>query len=188
MTSSSIDVTRLLDAASNGDRDAADKLFSVVYDELKRIAGNKMRLEENHTLQSTALVHEVWLKLIGDRDDPAWSSRGHFFAAAALAMRRILVDAARARKRIKRGGNAAKFELRDDDLVTQQDEDLLALDEALTLLREHHPQKADLVCLRYFAGLTNAQAAQQLGVSTSTTERHWTFAKAWLRSKIEPEE
>ncbi len=187
MSSSSIDFTRLLESVSAGDRDAANKLFGVVYDELKRMAGSRMRLEGNHTLQSTALVHEVWLKLIGDRKELAWSSRGHFFATAALAMRRILVDAARTRQRLKRGGNVARFEIREDDLITRQDDDLIALDEALELLRKEHDVKADLVCLRYFAGLTNEQAAEQLGISTATAARYWAFAKAWLRSRIETE-
>lgn len=188
MSSSSLDITRLLEAVSLGDRDAANKLFGVVYDELKRMAGSKMRMEKSQTLQSTALVHEVWLKLIGDREEHAWKSRGHFFATAALAMRRILVDAARARKRLKRGGDAVRFEIREDDLITRQDDDLIALDEALEMLREVDEKKADLVCLRYFGGLTNAQAAEQLDISPATAERYWAFAKAWLRSRIESED
>lgn len=187
MSSCPLDFTRLLDAVSAGDRDAANRLFAVVYDELKRMAGRRMRLEDNHTMQSTALVHEVWLKLIGDRQELVWSSRGHFFATAALAMRRILVDAARTRKRLKRGGDAARFEIREDDLITRKDDDLIALDEALELLRKEHEVKAELVCLRYFAGLTNEQAAEQLGISTATAARYWAFARAWLRSRIEVE-
>jgi len=183
---SSRKVTLLLESISNGDRAATDELFAVVYDELKRMANSQMLGEaKNNTLQSTALVHEVWIKLIGNRDDIQWNNRGHFFAAAAQAMRRILVDAARSRKRLKRGGGMQKVELQDYDLVIEQDEQLLALDEALQLLHEEDEKKAALVNMRYFAGLTIAQAAQQLGISTATADRYWTYAKAWLRSRMD---
>jgi len=179
-------VTLLLEAISDGDRDAADHLFAIVYSELRRMATSQMLGEaRNNTLQSTALVHEVWIKLIGKQDGIQWNNRGHFFSAAAQAMRRILVDAARSRKRIKRGGGMQKVELQDYDLVIEQDEQLLALDEALELLHKEDEIKANLVNLRYFAGFTNAQAAKQLGISTATADRHWTYAKAWLRSKME---
>ena len=179
------DVTLLLDSAAAGDRNAADQLFSVVYNELKQMANVQMSTEDNNTLQSTALVHEVWIKLIGKQDGIQWNNRGHFFAAAAQAMRRILVDSARTRRRLKRGGGMNKLELQDHDLTVEQDDQLLALDEALQLLHAEDEKKATLVNLRYFAGFTNAQAAEQLGISTATAERYWTYAKAWLRTKME---
>jgi RNA polymerase sigma factor (TIGR02999 family) len=185
MSSSRLSITRLLDSVATGDRRAADDLFMLVYEELKRIAADQMNREANQTLQSTALVHEVWLKLIGKENAPQWNGRRHFFAAAAQAMRRILVDAARARKRKKRGGSNVKVQLREDDWVTQSDDDLIALDEALEIFGEQEPVKAKLVNLRYFGGLTNQQAAEQLEISTATAERYWTYAKAWLRAKIE---
>ena len=179
-------LTLLLEEASNGQREAADKLFAIVYEELKRMANAQVSSEaKGNTLQSTALVHEVWIKLIGKQEGIQWNNRGHFFAAAAQAMRRILVDAARSRRRLKRGGGMQKVELQDHDLTIEQDDQLLALDEALELLCEQDEKKARLVNLRYFAGLTNAQAAEQLGVSTATADRYWTYAKAWLRSKME---
>jgi RNA polymerase sigma factor (TIGR02999 family) len=185
MSSSRIALTLLMQAAASGDRTAANDLFSLVYDELRRLAGGQMKLESRQTLQSTALVHEVWLKLIGNQAAPEWKSRTHFFSAAAQAMRRILVDAARTRKRIKRGGDNQQFEIRDDDLISDNDEELLALDEALELLRAHDPVKADLVSLRFFAGLTNKQAAEQLDISTATAERYWAYSKAWLRARMD---
>lgn len=179
-------VTLLIDQAAGGSESASNKLFEVVYDELKRLAEWQMKSEPGGiTLQSTAIVHEVWIKLIGNRDKQAWNNRKHFFAAATQAMRQILVDAARARKRIKRGGGAVRVELNDDALVTDHDDELLALHEALELLAVEDPRKAMLVSLRYFGGFTNAQAAEQLGVSLATVERDWTFAKAWLRAKMD---
>ena len=179
-------ITLLLEAISSGDGEAANQLFSIVYQELRRMASSQMLGEaKNNTLQSTALVHEVWIKLIGKHDGLQWNNRGHFFSAAAQAMRRILVDAARSRKRLKRGGDMQKVELQDYDLLIEQDDQLLALDEALKLLHQEDEIKARLVNLRYFAGFTNAQAAEQLGISTATADRYWTFAKAWLRSKME---
>lgn len=179
------ELTLLLEGVRQGDRDATSKLFATVYDQLRRMAAAQMSTEGPQTLQSTALVHEVWVKLVGKRDSPTWADRKHFFAAAAQAMRRILVDSARTRRRLKRGGDAVHFELREDDALVQADEDLIALDEALECLREQDEKKAELVCLKYFGGLTNQQAADQLGVSLATAERHWAFAKAWLRAKIE---
>lgn len=179
-------VTLLLDSISNGNREATDQLFAIVYDELKRMASAQMVGEaKDNTLQSTALVHEVWIKLIGKRDDIQWNNRGHFFAAAAQAMRRILVDAARSRKRLKRGGAMQKVELQDYDLLIEQDEQLLALDEALELLHKEDEKKAALVNMRYFAGLTIAQAAEQLEISTATADRYWIYAKAWLRTRMD---
>lgn len=179
-------VTLLLDQVADGDRKAADELFALVYSELRALAGGKMMGESSdHTLQSTALVHEVWLKLVGSQESPEWKNRGHFFAAASQAMRRILVDAARTRRRTKRGSGARKHELQDNDLICKEDEELLALDDALQLLHEQDSVKAELVNLRYFGGFTNAQAAEQLQISTATAERYWAFARAWLRTKLE---
>lgn len=185
------DVTRLLENIGAGDRHSQNELFTIVYEQLRILADRQMQQESpEHTLQPTALVHEVWLKLLGGRGrEPGhWNDRTHFFAAAAQAMRQILVDAARTRKRLKRGGDNAKVELREDDLLTRQDEDLIALDEALALLREKDPAKAMLVDLRYFAGLTNAQAADHLEISTATAERYWAFARAWLRRIIDDQQ
>lgn len=163
------DVTQLIQMVGEGDREAADRLFAVVYGELRQLANAKMAHEANdHTLQSTALVHEVWLKLVGAGTEPVWNNREHFFSAAAQAMRRILVDSARTRKRIKRGGANQKFELQDYDATVEQDQRLLALDEALEQLKDQHELKARLVELRYFTGITNAQAAEQLGISVAT--------------------
>lgn len=179
-------VTFLLEQVSSGNRKAADDLFGIVYEELKHIAASQVRNESNDlTLQSTAIVHEVWIRLIGNQGDLSWNDRRHFFAAAAQAMRRILVDAARARKRLKRGGDNAKFELRDRDVATDHDEELLSLHDALEQLKQIDERKATLVTLRYFGGMTSAQAAQHLGISTATAERDWTFARAWLRSEME---
>ena len=188
------DITQLIEATVSGQRDAANQLFGLVYNELRRIAGRQMNNEPvDHTLQSTALVHEVWMKLVAKSDGPGWKNREHFFASAAQAMRRILVDSARTRRRIKRGGDKVHVPLSDagtifqNDVRSQEDDQLIALDEALELLREKDEVKANLVELRYFAGLTNAQASEQLGISTATAERYWTFAKAWLRTRMEEE-
>lgn len=178
-------ITSLLDSAAAGDRTATDRLFTAVYEQLRQMANIRIAGEAPQTLQSTALVHEVWVKLVGKQGIQRWNNGQHFFAAAAQAMRRILVDSAKARQRIKRGGGKASFELREDDAVIRADENLLALDEALEQLRSHDEQKAQLVCLRYFGGLSSQQAAEQLGISNSTAERHWVFAKAWLRARIE---
>ena len=179
-------LTLLLDQVDSGDHTAADQLFSLVYEELRQLAASQMRSESsNHTLQSTALVHEAWIKLVGNRQTSEWKNRGHFFAAASQAMRRILVDAARTRQRDKRGGLSQQHELREGDLITKLDEDLIALNEALEQLQQEDSAKAELVDLRYFGGFTNKQAAEQLGISTATAERHWTFARAWLRTRLD---
>ncbi|MFN3190086.1 MAG: ECF-type sigma factor [Aureliella sp.] len=178
-------VTQLIEMMASGDGQAACELFSVLYDELRAMA--KLHLQGEApgiTLQSTALVHEAWIKLVGASSGGTWANRQHFFATAAQAMRRILVDAARSRNRKKRGGSARKLELVESDAIWQQDEDLLLLDEALEQLEQHDERKALLVKLRYFAGLTNAQAAEQIGVSTATAERDWTYARAWLRAQM----
>jgi len=185
------DVTRILSAAGQGDRQAAAELLPLVYDELRRLAALSLSREKpGQTLQATALVHEAFLRLV---DTPArsegqevlWDSRRHFFAAAAEAMRRILVENARRKKTLKRGGALARTEF-DEALVLAPEprEDLEALDEALVALEAHDPVKARLVELRYFAGLTGAEAADLLGISDATADRHWAYARAWLRRRI----
>jgi RNA polymerase sigma factor (TIGR02999 family) len=177
-------VTRLLNQASAGDARAAADLLPLVYERLRSLAGRKMRQERpDQTLQATALVHEAYVRLVDAAKIQHWDGRWHFFAAAAEAMRRILVDGARRRRRLKRGGDA----LRRVDLgaleLTKGDraDDLIALDDALAGLAGEHPEKAQLVKLRYFGGLTQPEAAEAMGVSMSTADRQWAYAKAWLR-------
>jgi RNA polymerase sigma factor (TIGR02999 family) len=185
------DVTRILSLIEDGDRQAAEQLLPLVYDELRRLAQRKMTHEKSdHTLQPTALVHEAFLRLIGNdaaREDAHWDGRGHFFAAAAEAMRRILIENARRRNAQKRGGGMHRAELDDENCVAPSDdaESLLALDEALTQLAGHDPDLAKLVELRYFTGLTNVQAAEILGVSERTAKRNWAYARAWLKRAME---
>ena len=176
-------VTQLLEAAQRGDRLAAAELLPLVYGELRKLAASKLAGERTgHSLDATALVHEAYLKLVGDGQ---FDGRGHFFAAAAEAMRRILVDAARTRNALKRGGGADREELRESHRITAPpDDELLALDEALTAFAVSHPDHAELVKLRYFAGLTSDEAAAALGISPSTADRRWTFARAWLKSAL----
>lgn len=177
------EVSRLLTAVANGDRHAAAALLPLVYDELRGLAAQRMNLEApGHTLQPTALVHEAYLRLVGNQ---TFENRGHFFAAAAEAMRRILIDYARRKKRSKNGGTHQRRELPDDLAVpTDREDELLALDQALSRLAEADPEKARLVELRYFGGLTGDQAAEVLGISASTADRHWVFARAWLRREL----
>jgi RNA polymerase sigma factor (TIGR02999 family) len=177
------DVTRLLEAAATGDPLAASNLLPLVYDELRKLAHCRLAEEPaGQTLQATALVHEAYLRLVGGSAPGDWNGRGHFFAAAAEAMRRILVEQARKRLAAKRGGQLARAALDPDGLAAPApDEELVALHEALDRLAEKHPEKAELVKLRYFAGLTADQAADALGVSPSTADRHWSYARAWLR-------
>ena len=183
-------LTRLLGEAGTGDRDAAARLLPLVYDELRALAARKMRQEQaGHTLQATALVHEAYVRLVGDQGGGAeaarWDGRWHFFAAAAEAMRRILVDRARRRDRVKRGGGRRRLSLDQMELtVDEPPDDLLALDEALEALATEHPEKAQLVKLRYFAGLTTEQAAEALGVSVRTAGRDWAYARAWLFARV----
>jgi RNA polymerase sigma factor (TIGR02999 family) len=181
------DVTRLLDAAAAGDPHAAGRLLPLVYDELRRLAAQRLAHEKpGLTLQPTALVHEAYLRLVGGGDDEGWNGRGHFFAAAAEAMRRILVEAARRRRAAKHGGGRAREDL-NADLVPAAEprEDLLALDEALDRLAATNRQAAELVQLRYFAGLTLPDAAEALGMAPRTAGRLWAYARAWLRREIE---
>lgn len=185
-------VTRILSAIESGDLSESGKLLSLVYDELRQLAGSKLKRERSdHTLQSTALVHEAYLRLVGksaEVDKSKWKSKAHFFGAAAEAMRRILIEYARANNAQKRGGNFQKIELEDalfDHPGASRPERLVALDEALTKLESQDPLKAKLVKLRFFAGLTNKQAAIALEISESTADRYWAYARAWLQTEVD---
>ncbi len=179
------DVTRILNAIEAGDERAVDKLILTVYQELGHLAAKKLQGEApGQTLQPTALVHEAYLRLLGDQDQ-TWKSRTHFFSAAAEAMRRILVDNARRKKSLKRGEKHQRVNLEDADLAIKgPSEDIVALDEALSKLAASDKMKADLIKFRYFAGLTIEQAAEALDLSLSTAKRHWRYAKAWLYNQI----
>ena len=181
------DITRLLSAAAQGDPHAASQLLPLVYGELRQLAAQRLAQERpGQTLQATALVHEAYLRLVGKGEDGPWNGRGHFFAAAAEAMRRILVESARRKGRQKRGGGLARVDLdaAEQVAVPEVREDLLALDEALTRLAAADPQAAQLVQLRYFAGLPIPEAAKALGVSPRTADRLWAFARAWLLREV----
>lgn len=179
------DVTRMLEAMQRGEPRAAEELLPLVYDELRRIAAHKMAQEPpGHTLQPTALVHEAWLRMIGDGNQ-RFGSRAHFFAVAAEAMRRILVESARRKRALKRGAGAEPEELTESHLVqTAPSEEILAIDEALSLLAAEDPTAANLVKLRYFVGMTMEEAAAALGLPLRSAERLWAYARAWLRRKI----
>jgi RNA polymerase sigma factor (TIGR02999 family) len=183
------DVTRILSQIEDGDPTAAEQLLPLVYDELRRLAAARLAQEQSgQTLQATALVHDAYLRLIGGQQDGRWNSRGHFFGAAAEAMRRIVIENARRRKRLKRGGQHTRVDLDSACSIQEADDlELLALDEALARFAAIEPIKADLVKLRFFAGLTMPQAAEALGVSLATAERYWTFAKAWLYAELADE-
>lgn len=183
------DVTVILESLENGDPQAADRLLPLVYRELRRLAAARLAAERpGQTLQATALVHEAYLRLVDAEYQQRWDSRGHFFAAAAEAMRRILVENARQRRSLKRGGAFDRVVLPPDDLALDAPTDeLLALDEALALLEGESPEKAKLVKLRYFAGLTLEQAAEAMRVSRATASRYWTYARAWLYDAISDE-
>ncbi|KKL83640.1 hypothetical protein LCGC14_1972710 [marine sediment metagenome] len=180
-------VTRILRAIESGDREATDELLVVVYNELRGAAAQLLAGESpGQTLQATALVHEAYLRLVGSAEQH-WEGRRHFFAAAAEAMRRILVDNARGKRRLKRGGGRKRVHIDLDKVDLAADEtsdDLIALDEALAKLSEKDKAKADLVKLRYFAGLTGEQAAELLGISPATAKRYWSYARAWLYREI----
>jgi RNA polymerase sigma factor (TIGR02999 family) len=180
-------VTQILTSMERGDTGASEKLLPVVYDELRRLAGAMMAHERpGQTLQATALEHEAYLRLVGGEHAQRWDSRRHFFAAAAEAMRRILVEAARRKGRIKRGGHMARAEMRDVPVDGPADPlEILALDVALRSLETADPEAAELVRLRYFAGLTHEEAAAVLGVSTVTAKRTWRYARAWLHREME---
>jgi RNA polymerase sigma factor (TIGR02999 family) len=175
------EVTRILSAIDQGDPYAAEQLLPLVYDELRRLAAQRLAKEKpGQTLQATALVHEAYLRLVDVDGAQRWNSRGHFFAAAAEAMRRILVDSARRKRRPKHGGNRKRVDLDEALSVAEPREDLLALDEALSRLAEAEPAKAELVKLRYFAGLSLEDAAACLGISPATAKRYWIVARAGL--------
>ena len=176
------DVTQILSQIESGDHSAAEQLLPLVYDELRKLAAAKLAHEKpGQTLQATSLVHDAYIRLVDVENARHWDSRGHFFSAAAEAMRRILVEQARAKGRHKRGGGMERVDLDSQCAIAESSQfDLLALDEALTRLAADEPAKAELVTLRYFGGLTMAEAAHALGVSLATAERYWTFAKSWL--------
>ncbi len=181
------DLTHILSAIQQGDGQAAEQLLPLVYDELRRLAAAKLAHEKpGQTLQATALVHEAYLRLIDQTVPPCWDNQRHFFSAAAEAMRRILIERARQRKSLKRGGQSQRVDLGEVDpaVLPLACDDVLGLDEAIQKLAQKDPRKAELVKLRFFAGLTTAQAAQTLGVSVSTAENDWTYARAWLRLEM----
>jgi RNA polymerase sigma factor (TIGR02999 family) len=178
------EVTRILSAIEGGDPQAAGQLWPLVYDELRRLAAQKLSHEKaGQTLQATALVHEAYLRLVGPQEPRSFRDRGHFFAAAAAAMRRILIDNARRKQTQKRGGGLHRQPL-EAVAAPEPDEELLALDEALQKLAAADPLKARLVELRYFAGLTGEQAAEVLGISPTTADRHWAYVRAWLQTEV----
>jgi RNA polymerase sigma factor (TIGR02999 family) len=176
------DVTQILNAIEQGDPKAAEQLLPLVYDELRKLAAQKLAQEKpGQTLQATALVHEAYLRLVNGDQAREWNSRGHFFAAAAEAMRRILLNQARDKKRLKRGGGLERLNIEDLAAVEEaSDDDLIALDDALEELARQNPACAELVKLRFFGGLTQGEAAASLGIPRRTANRYWTFAKAWL--------
>jgi RNA polymerase sigma factor (TIGR02999 family) len=180
------DVTRLLSASAQGDPHAAAQLLPLVYDELRKLAAAKLAQEKpGQTLQATALVHEAYLRLVDTHQAQQWNSRGHFFAAAAEAMRRILIENARSKARAKRGGDWQRVDFEELDVTSSVSPDqLVALDDALARLAVLDPLAGQLVKLRYFAGLSLDQAATAVGISTATAYRHWAYARAWLRSEL----
>jgi RNA polymerase sigma factor (TIGR02999 family) len=181
------EVTRILLAVEQGDALAAERLLPLVYEELRRLAAQRLAQEKpGQTLQATALVHEAYLRLIGGDESQQWNSRGHFFAAAAEAMRRILIENARHKQSQKAGGGWHRVDLADvEPTATDSSQDLLDLNEALAKLELQDSRKANLVKLRYFAGLTNEQAAAALGISPSTADNDWAYAKSWLRLEMQ---
>jgi RNA polymerase sigma factor (TIGR02999 family) len=182
------EVTRILSAIEDGDPHAAEQLLPLVYEELRKLAAQKLAQEKSgQTLQPTDLVHEAYLRLVGGDPAQPWNSRGHFFAAAAEAMRRILINQARDRNRQKRGGGCRRVDLDQlSDPATASDDDLLGLDDALTRLAQSYPQAAELVKLRFFAGLSLDEAAAALGIARRSADRQWAFARAWLFDALGP--
>lgn len=179
-------VTRILSAREAGDPHAAAELLPLVYDELRRLAAQRLAQEQpGQTLEPTALVHEAYLRLVGAGQGQHWDHRGHFFAAAAEAMRRILVDNARRKQTVRHGGEHRRVPLRDDHRITESPDDLLALDDVLTRFATDEPAKAELVKLRFFAGLSVPEAAAALGISVASAERWWAYARTWLFSELQ---
>jgi RNA polymerase sigma factor (TIGR02999 family) len=179
------EITLLLQAVARGENHASDELLPLVYDELRQLAAARMTQESaNHTLQATALVHEAWLRIAG-RNEQTWQNRAHFFGAAAEAMRRILVEAARRKSRIKRGGGQIRIDIDELELAqTTPDDKILLMDEALEQLQMKDPEKARIVVLKFFGGLTNQEVAENVGVTERTVERQWAYAKTWLFQNI----
>jgi RNA polymerase sigma factor (TIGR02999 family) len=178
-------VTRILEAIGAGDKHAAEELMPLVYEELRRLAAARMAHESpGQTLQATALVHEAWLRLTGGKNT-VWNSRWHFFGAAAEAMRRILLERARRKGRVRHGGKLERVDLEEVTVATQDGDDvILAVDEALEKLTTESPQEAEIVKLRYFGGLEHAEIADVLGLSETTVRRHWTYARCWLYAEL----
>ena len=183
------EVTKLLNAADSGDQSAAEALLPLVYEELRKLAAAKLASEKpGQTLQATALVHEAYLRLVGNDQADHWNGRGHFFGAAAEAMRRILVERARRQKSEKHGGQLARVELSSQDVLARHSPDeILALDDAIEVLAGEEPEAADLVKLRLFADFSVEEAGQLLGMSRATAYRHWTYARAWLKDQMSAE-
>jgi RNA polymerase sigma factor (TIGR02999 family) len=182
-------VTQILAAIEQGDPSAAERLLPLVYAELRKLAAQKLANEQpGQTLDATALVHEAYLRLVDVEQPQSWHGRGHFFAAAAEAMRRLLVENARRKGRLKRGGDWLRWDVQvNEPAVEGPAPDILAVDEALAQLAREHPDKAELVKLRYFAGMTLAEAAAVLGISTATADRRWRYARAWLARRLRPD-
>ncbi len=179
------EITRILGAIEQGQPQAAEQLLPLVYDELRRLAAQKLSHEKpGQTLQATALVHEAYIRLVDTEKSQHWDSRGHFFAAAAEAMRRILVEAARRKQAHKHGGARQRVDLDEAIPMPKPPEEVLALDEALARFSRREPVKAELVKLRFFAGLSMPEAAQVLGISVATAERYWTYARVWLYAEL----
>lgn len=180
------ELTQALDAIGRGDEHAFEQLLPLVYHDLRRLAASMLAQEPvGQTLQATALVHEAYVRLVDSKQEQSWNHRGHYFAAAAEAMRRILVEKARRKQRVKHGGELQRVELDDERLVCSIPADqILALDEALQRFGEEEPEKAQLVKLRFFAGLSIEEAAEALGISRATASRHWTYARAWLHDAV----
>ena len=184
------DVTQILSAIEQGDQKASEQLLPLVYQELRKLAAQKMAQENpGQTLQATALVHEAYIRLVGSEQKQNWDNRGHFFAAAAEAMRRILVDNVRRKQRPKHGGDRTRVDLIEEySIVDAPLDELLALDESLDRLAAESPVRAELVKLRFFAGMSIPEAAQALGISHATAERYWTYARCWLYAEINDDE
>jgi RNA polymerase sigma factor (TIGR02999 family) len=183
------DVTRILGAIEEGDPQATEQLLPLVYDELRKLAAQRLAHEQpGQTLQATALVHEAYVRLVDVEQVQHWDSRGHFFAAAAESMRRILLNRARDRKRLKRGGDLKRIDLDEIELALDTpDEDLMALDEAIECLEHEDPLSANLVKLRFFAGLSLEEASHSLGMTRRVADRHWAYARAWLFARLREE-
>lgn len=182
------DFSQILAAVEAGEPLATEQLLTLVYSELRKLAAQKLAHETpGQTLEATALVHEAYLRLVGDGIDKRWEHRGHFFAAAAESMRRILVDAARRKQAVRHGGGRVRVTLLDIHALTQSPDDLLVLDQALTRFAAEEPRKVELVKLRFFAGLSMPEAADALGISLSTAERWWVFARTWLLTEMQKE-